>query len=141
MDDHAPCHEKPSGRFAPIESKVVERRPFGEQAKVPIRLQLGEHPWRPTPDTDVVELYGRQDRPNAGLIEQNGRLYVFDCVKNHGTGVSFWTYTWVDAADVSRLRDAVGDELIHVPDQIFASRPTVAALVMYDRIDDPLIEC
>lgn len=135
MGDDALCEEQ-AGRHDAIDGKVIELRPFSRRrGSDPIRLQIGERPWLPTPDTRVVEIYEECDPPTAGLIEQDGRLYVFDCIDGRGSKVSFWAYTQVDAIEVSRLQNAAGDDLIRLLDALFADRPSMAALVFDNLIE------
>ncbi|GIH72363.1 hypothetical protein [Sphaerimonospora thailandensis] len=126
----------------PIDGKVVRRHRPGGRGSNLIQLQIGERPWRPTPGTDVVDIYDRHDMPTTGLIKQDDRLYVFDCVDGHVSRVNFWAYAQVDAVEVSHLQDAVGDEFSRLLKEIFTDRPIVGALAVDTRIESSApIDC
>lgn len=99
-----------------------------------IQLGIGERPWLPTPRTESIEIFDRYDMPTAGLIKQDGTLFVFDCLEGHVTEGNLWIYACVDAVEATRLRDAQGEEFTKLFDSVFTSRSIMVAVAIDGRL-------
>ncbi|MFC0862569.1 hypothetical protein ACFHYQ_09705 [Sphaerimonospora cavernae] len=99
-----------------------------------IKLGIGERPWLPTPSTEIVEVFGRYNMPITGLIKQDDKLFVFDCVEGHVMAGNVWVYAHVDANEAQRLQEAHGDEFPRLFDEAFTGKRIMVALAVNTRI-------
>ncbi|GIH72362.1 hypothetical protein [Sphaerimonospora thailandensis] len=99
-----------------------------------IKLGIGERPWLPTPSTEMVEIFDRYNMPIAGLIKQDDRLFVFDCVEGHVMEGNVWVYAHVESAEARRIQDAQGDDFARLFNKAFTGRRIMAALAIDTRI-------
>lgn len=68
-----------------------------------IRVANGAAPWQPTATSQIVETFSFYDQPLQGILEQDGLLYLFDCLYGHVEGLSLWLYTMVLKSEVDSL--------------------------------------
>jgi hypothetical protein len=59
-----------------------------------LRVDAGLFPWQPTPGTHEIARYRMADDfPLVGVVEQDGSLFLYQCVLGQGEQVNIWTYT------------------------------------------------
>lgn len=99
-----------------------------------IQLRIGERPWLPAPGTEAIEIFDRYDMPTSGLVKQDERFFVFDCVEGHVMSGNVWIYVEVSQEEAQALRDAEGEEFSRLFDRVFVGRAVMAALAVDCRI-------
>ena len=106
-----------------------------------IELRQGAHPWRPTPDAEMVHVLDEYNIPLAGIIRQSGHQYLFVCHHGEDEEVNVWLFSLLEDREVERLTHAVGRSLIPAMQECLKSRRVVAAfaaqaeLVLWDWFD------
>ncbi|WP_182881352.1 hypothetical protein [Microbispora sp. H10949] len=99
-----------------------------------IKLGIGERPWVPTLDSKMIEVFDRLNMPTAGLIRQNHKLFVFDCLEGHAMEGNVWVYAHVDATEAQKIQEAQGEDFTRLLDQAFTGKQIMAALAINARL-------
>ncbi|MEV0160577.1 hypothetical protein AB0M50_00850 [Nonomuraea fuscirosea] len=100
-----------------------------------VSLQFGAKPWQPSETSRVIAVYDKHDRPTCGLIDQQGRTFLFDCIEGHAWDVNVWAYVEVTEDQVEKLTAAEGAEFATTVDRTLKGVPLVAALAVGDRLE------
>lgn len=78
-----------------------------------IALDVGRHPWKPTPESELVIEYQHYDIPLTGVIRQGGVEYLFACLDGAEDNVSVWWYTHITLDQRGWLESAATVEEFH----------------------------
>ncbi len=102
-----------------------------------IHLRIGAEPWLPTSATTLVKELRFYDIPLAGIIEQHGRHYLFECLEGHTTDANMWVYIPLLRRDVERLWKLTGEKLAEAIQELYLGdrQGIVAALALGGRLD------
>ncbi|MEU4514697.1 hypothetical protein AB0G05_34805 [Nonomuraea wenchangensis] len=100
-----------------------------------VHLQFGAKPWEPSETSRVIAVYDKHDRPTCGLIEQQGRMFLFDCVEGQAWDINVWAYVEVTEDQIAELTAAEGAEFAATVDRALRRVPLVAALAVGDRLE------
>ncbi len=95
-----------------------------------ILLVRGMLPWTPSPGAELLKVYHRYDQPLQGILDQDGALYLFECVAGEVGPWSVWIYSYVQASEVAALDEAEGEEFEALVAHSRAERPCKLALSM-----------
>jgi hypothetical protein len=73
----------------------------------PLRVEAGACPWQPTPGAHEIARYRMvKDLPLLGVVEQDGSLFLYQCVLGEAEQVNIWTYTPLLAHERHAIEDA-----------------------------------
>ena len=98
-----------------------------------IRVANGAAPWQPTTTSTIVETFNFYDQPLQGIIEQDGCLYLFDCLYGHVDGLSLWLYSLVQQSEAVALLASESDEdFERIRSEIHSSEPGLLAIAVDD---------
>ncbi|HEV2755704.1 MAG TPA: hypothetical protein VG318_07990 [Actinomycetota bacterium] len=75
-------------------------------------MQQAAAPWTPTEDAHLVETFVRYDFPRVGIVEQDGRRFLFGCVDELDE-LSLWAYVEVDETEEQVLAGAADRTVEH----------------------------
>lgn len=78
-----------------------------------VELRLGQVPWRPTPDAELVATYRYYDGPLTGVVAQHGNEYVFSCLDGVDETLSLWYFAPIRREQRERLEALPGAEFEH----------------------------
>jgi hypothetical protein len=81
---------------------IVEREKGGDVSDL-IRVDYGARGWLPAWDCQLVEVLHRQDRPLVGVVQQQGCLYLFDCMSGETDEASVWLYVHISSSEFEQL--------------------------------------
>ena len=76
-----------------------------------IFLRIGAEPWFPTSYTKLIKELSFYDFPLAGIIEQDGRHYLFDCLDGHASDTNIWAYIPLSKRRSKRLQRLTSEKL------------------------------
>lgn len=99
-----------------------------------IALQVGAAPWNPSDDAVIVDEYDRYDMPTAGVIEQGGVPYLFECVEGVAERFNVWVYAPLSASEATAISVLEDPHLTSAMQHVFESRNVAVALAVDDRI-------
>ncbi|HEY2575477.1 MAG TPA: hypothetical protein VGI74_04145 [Streptosporangiaceae bacterium] len=99
-----------------------------------INLVIGAKPWRPSSDSEEVEVYAQYDMPIAGVVSQAGCYFLFECVEGAVTSFSLWVYAPVTDREEAHLSTLTDDKLSESMNEIWASRDVTVAIAVKDTI-------
>jgi hypothetical protein len=68
-------------------------------------VQGGQPPWRPSPDTELREVFNSYDMPLEGLFVQEDRWYVFRCIVDEVADDNLWAYAQIRQDEAALLLD------------------------------------
>lgn len=71
----------------------------------PVEITEGQQPWKPTPTTVPAEILHRYNTPLAGVFEQGGIRYLFQCWAGEVERANLWLYTRLSEEQDRLLRD------------------------------------
>ena len=77
-----------------------------------IRPEPGARPWLPAHDVDELYQLDFYDIPLAGIIRQDGLLYLYTCILGEDAPENLWAYAPVSDEEVLALRTSYGDDLL-----------------------------
>lgn len=89
---------------------------------------LGAPPWKPAGDVEPVLELDRYNVPLAGLVEQQGSLYMYVCALGEEDDANIWLYAAVGADEARALAEATEGGLNNIIAQCLRYRWVVAAL-------------
>jgi hypothetical protein len=78
-----------------------------------IEVESGALPWKPAPDSRVVEVYNEYDVPTAGVVQQHGVDFLFECISEGQSRLSVWIYTLVLPDERAHIEQARMDSALH----------------------------
>lgn len=80
---------------------------------IELMVSMSTAPWLLTDDgsTTVIEVLHYHDMPLAGIVRQNGRAIVYQCVVGHLETLHLWHYAFVVDDYVDALLDADAGEV------------------------------
>jgi hypothetical protein len=90
--------------------------------------QQGARPWLPADNVLARQTLDLYNIPLAGLIEQDGKRYVFACLVGEIEPLNVWAYAHVTDDEVNRLLSLVDDDLAVAIDQVLTNRMLVVAM-------------
>lgn len=95
-----------------------------------IELERGRLPWRPTPNSKMIEVLHRYDHPLMGVLEVNGTAYLFECIVGVESPLSGWWYVMLAPSDLEDLDKLAGDDLRTWITELARTRRHVIALAV-----------
>jgi len=99
-----------------------------------INLSIGEAPWQPSHDSEVVLEFNHYDMPTAGVLSQAGCFYLFECLEGVADDFNIWAYTPLYSDEKDRLSTLAGSSLRQAMEGVWESRPATCALAVADQI-------
>src|SRR5260370_32409849 len=57
-----------------------------------IHLRLGARPWQPADTARPGKVLNHYDIPLAGILNQHGEYYLFECLEGETQEASLWAY-------------------------------------------------
>jgi len=90
--------------------------------------QQGARPWAPADNVKVGEVLNEYNIPLSGLIEQDGKKYLYVCLIGELDPVNIWAYSPIVSEEFARLDSLMGDELADAVDHALEDRPLIVAL-------------
>lgn len=99
-----------------------------------IHLRIGARPWLPADTATMIKELDRWDRPTAGILEQHGCFFLFECIEGHVIHANLWVYAPVSLDEVERLGKLSEESLTRLMDEILNDRDLTAALAVESHI-------
>jgi hypothetical protein len=95
-----------------------------------IEVESGALPWKPAPDSRVVEVYNEYDIPTAGVVQQHGVDFLFECISEGQSRLSVWIYTLVLPDERAHIEQATPDQFEARMDSALHARAGVLAIAL-----------
>ena len=92
-----------------------------------IRPEAGARPWLPARDVEEVELLDFYDIPLAGIIRQNGVMYLYTCILGQDADENLWAYAPLTKDEVVDLLVASGEQVDVAIERALWNKPVVIA--------------
>jgi hypothetical protein len=101
-----------------------------------LRPQQGARPWLPADDVTSRLLLNEYNIPLAGLIEQDGVIYLHVCLLGELENVNLWAYALLDDAEIGRLSSLTGDGLDEAITGALTCRTLVVGIASHHELVD-----
>ncbi len=75
-----------------------------------IHVEHGAAPWQASHDARLIKQYRYYDVPFTGVIEQDGRQYLFHCASRPDEDLTLWWYADITADERRHLEDGPAEE-------------------------------
>ena len=101
-----------------------------------LRPQQGARPWLPADDVASRLLLNEYNIPLAGLIEQDGVIYLYVCLLGELEDVNLWAYALLDDVEIDRLKSLTGDGLNEAVSRALTHRTLVMSIASHHELVD-----
>lgn len=101
-----------------------------------LRPQQGARPWLPAGDVTSHLLLNEYNIPLAGLIEQDGVIYLYVCLLGELEDVNLWAYALLDDTEINRLASLTGDDLNEAVDRALTHQTLVVGIASHHELVD-----
>lgn len=98
--------------------------------------QKGAYPWLPATNVESVEVLNEYDFPLMGLVEQEGRTYLYACLFGEVEDLNIWAYARLDDGEVKRLQSVFNEDLMAAIEHALKGKMLVVALAVDYRLDE-----
>lgn len=95
-----------------------------------IAVHSGALPWKPSADSRVTEVYGKYDVPTAGVVQQHGVDFLFECISEGQSTLSVWIYTLVLPRERAHIEQAAPGQFEARMDSALHRRSGVLAIAV-----------